>query len=69
MEAAIITENIDEEDEYEEEQKKNDKIEESINNLLQESIEKSRSNKEHITSLTASSFSLLDKKKYLHMQI
>ena len=43
IEAAIIEENINEEDEYEEEQKKNDKIEESISNLLQESIEKSRS--------------------------
>lgn len=43
IEAAIIEENINEEDEYEEEQKKNDKIEESINLLLQESIDQSRS--------------------------
>lgn len=43
IEAAIIEENINEEDEYEEEQKKNDKIEESINLLLQESIDISRS--------------------------
>jgi hypothetical protein len=42
MEATIIEENINEEDEYEEEQKNKDKIEESINILLQESIEQSR---------------------------